>query len=426
MSDFSTMPSLKGLWQKITGKRPAHEVSRDDSGSAEQQVAPITPDQTQDEFQEICEWLSREGLTQKGGEYELNGKTEADDLLPPDSYIVLGLPSQRSARKGKEELKHLKQEKGNAFTQALEQRDRQKMWQESRNSENAIRELNIQRMPADALAFYRPFHYPPYDQWGIYLLVGRLLRYQEILRTSLGKLHTFSPETLAGAVLFEVFHHEFFHHLVEATATTIEILYASLENSPCRLYLDYRSHQYEATLGEHPHKPLEEALANAYAYNSFSFMSRVKVGYQSIYVSLYQKALEKCWPREPAGYRAAGHYIKGSQRNGAKQLLAQLLGTKGQPCGVPLGMLAEKVFPSGHAAFFAKPDIPTYLVGTENELTRLDALIPAPNETYTSLFWPGNTTRLDDFIQRKKRIEREAKKQAKKQAKKHSEQQFLF
>jgi hypothetical protein len=27
-------------------------------------------------------------------------------------------------------------------------------------------------LPADALAFYRPFHFSPHEEWGIYILVA--------------------------------------------------------------------------------------------------------------------------------------------------------------------------------------------------------------------------------------------------------------
>jgi hypothetical protein len=49
----------------------------------------------------------------------------------------------------------------------LGQRDRwESIWSEIRNPEAAIRTLDVTRIPADAVAFYRPFHFEPFDQWG--------------------------------------------------------------------------------------------------------------------------------------------------------------------------------------------------------------------------------------------------------------------
>jgi len=40
----------------------------------------------------------------------------------------------------------------------------------------AVRTLDIQRLPADALAFYRPFHFSPLNEWGICAALCRLTR----------------------------------------------------------------------------------------------------------------------------------------------------------------------------------------------------------------------------------------------------------
>jgi hypothetical protein len=157
---------------------------------------------------------------------------------------------------------------------------------------------------------------------------------------------------------------------------------------------------------------LEEALANAYAYNSFAFISRVRGGYLEGTSRLYQKTLERSWRTEPAGYRDAGSYVKGGQLHGARMLLQRMLATDGECQELPVGILVDAVFPKGHSAFWQKPDIPTYLVGTEGDLTRFAELVPAPNETYSTLFWPGDTDPVDAFIKEEKRKEREAKQQS--------------
>jgi hypothetical protein len=172
----------------------------------------------------------------------------------------------------------------------------------------------------------------------------------------------YTVENLAVAVLFEIFHHEFFHHLVESTATTMEIIYKGLGHDHC-FYLDYlKEKRSKSSSKDISCEPLEEALANAYAYNSFSFISRVKSGYVSGIVKIYQEVMEKYWRFEPSGYRDAGNYIKGGQIYGGAKLLAKLIGYEMAINDLPLEKLSSCVFPSGYTAFVQKPDIPTYLV----------------------------------------------------------------
>lgn len=282
--------------------------------------------------------------------------------------------------------------------------DLEAFWRENQNPLAAVRLLDIQRLPADVMAFYRPFHFAPYDEWGIYIYVDELIGYCETLHHSMrGKVESFSFDTLMVCVLFEIFHHEFFHHIVECAATTLELLSPAL-GQPQPFYLNYRNHLYEQAdhVGPHPHKPLEEALANAYAYNSLSFICRMKAGYKTTLIKLYQKLLEQYWPSEDKGYRNAGSYTGSNYINGAAHLLAMIL-RSGDCDPDAAALVSRKVLLNGYSAFFAKPDIPTYLVGSPNALTRFREMIPAPNETYTQLFWPQNTDRLDEFIQERRK-----------------------
>ena len=53
------------------------------------------------------------------------------------------------------------------------------------------------RLPADALAFYRPFHFSPHDEWGIYVTVEKLLDHCQTLYGSfIGKLAAFNLKTV--------------------------------------------------------------------------------------------------------------------------------------------------------------------------------------------------------------------------------------
>ena len=270
------------------------------------------------------------------------------------------------------------------------------------------------------MAFYRPFHLPPVDQWGIYLLIEPLLNYHnELLRLS-QPLRLFSAETLMHLIVFEIFNHEFFHHLVESTATTLELILAT-QGQPQPVYLRHW-HQQANNHFEHPHAPLEEALANAYAYNALGFISRMKVGCKTASVKAYQQAIIEHWHSEPAGYRDAKHYKGGGYIDGGTQLLAQLLDQPSIAEQVPISIIAKHVMPTGFSALMAKPYIPTWLVGSPEQLKIFNQLVPAPNEAYTQLFWPYNTDAIDTYIAKKKEEEK-ARKAALKAAQTQSKQQ---
>ncbi len=57
-------------------------------------------------------------------------------------------------------------------------------------------------------------------------------------------------------------------------------------------------------------------------------------------------------------------------------------------------------------------DIPTWLVGSPEDLDAFHKLVPAPNEAYTQLFWPYDTSELDQYIVQKKKEEKENLKKA--------------
>ena len=244
--------------------------------------------------------------------------------------------------------------------------------------------LNLKRLPVNAIAFYRPFHLEPMDRWGIYIFVDRLLNYACGVRSVAPLYPGVSQELFLHLVLFEMFHHEFYHHLVESAATVLEIL-ADAGGMKSPGYLAYRHAVHDRSFDWHRHQPLEEALANAYAYNSLGFISRVKTGYRDALVWHYQRALFPQWLNEGPGYREAASYIEGEQVAGNTQLLAMMLGLKEHP---RLEQVAAAVMPSGFSAFVGKPDIPTYLVGLPEAVQAFHEMVPAPNDTYCNLFWP--------------------------------------
>lgn len=355
-------------------------------------------------MEELFDWLQVNELVEHKGTYD-STKAPVNTFLsgdsPGDSHNILAISTSRSViRNRSDDLKRIREE-WKSRTPSVGNKDFDTIWLTLNNPNSAVRQLSIDRLPADALAFYRPFHFPPFDQWGIYLLIEPLLNYHHHLTSRLNKLAVFTPSSVMALVLFEIFHHEFFHHMVESTATTLEIILAATGQNE-KIYLNYWDISRRVWSDHpHPHAPLEEALANAYAWNSLSFISRVKVGYKDSAVKFYQKAIEKHWTIEPPGYREARHYTGGAYQIGASELLDMMLNNP-YASEVPLMKLAESVMPSGHTAFVQKPDIPTYLVGRDEAMKTFEELVPAPNETYTNLFWPDDFSELDKFIKDKR------------------------
>jgi hypothetical protein len=362
------------------------------------------------EMPSLFAWLDKAKLTRQAGVFD----HEFERDLPGGHELAGGFALAQATGRTQarplraEELKALKERFKDHVPQGL---TKDALWGAARNPDEAVRALSWQKLPADAMAFYRPFHFPPFDQWGIYLLVGPLLQYHHRLISTSQTAGLFSAETLMHLVLFEVFNHEFFHHLVESTATTLEVILAT-QGEPQALYLRHCQDQCHNEF-HHPHAPLEEALANAYAYNALGFISRVKLGFKTVSVKAYQRAVMKHWKTEPPGYRDAAHYAGGGYVDGAAVLLGELLMQPGLMNKVPLATIAKNVMPSGFSALVAKPDIPTWLVGSPAELKAFEALVPAPNEAYTQLFWPYNTTVFDHFLQTKMEEERAKRAQAK-------------
>lgn len=360
-------------------------------------------------------WLEDKGLTDTGKVFD----RPLDDCLPGadalgDGVALAQATSRHTARsQTQKELKALKER----FKTPQLGISQDALWDALRDAKGSVRALQWGKLPAEAMAFYRPFHFPPFDQWGIYLLIGPLLDYHRALVQLTQQLKLFSPETLMHLILFEIFNHEFFHHLVESTATTLELILAT-QGEPQPVYLLHRQQQAANTFG-HPHAPLEEALANAYAYNALSFISRIKAGCKTASIKVYQQAIVKHWSCEPPGYRNAGLYAGSDYVDGGTMLLAQLLNQPDVANEVPLSMIAKHVMPNGFTAMLAKPDIPTWLVGSDAELDLFNQLVPAPNEAYTQLFWPYNTDSIDSFIA-KKQAEEKARKAAVKAARRDS------
>jgi hypothetical protein len=166
-------------------------------------------------WDELLEWLIGKGLTSRA--YAFDRGQEHGPLLTENHVSVIGVPSHRAEAKTRSELKALRDKAAKSTTMIGQKESWQAIWSELRDPEAATRQLDIARIPADAIAFYRAFHFEPLDQWGIYIVLPRLFDYCSQLENSLGRLKAIDRSVLMSLVLFDVFHHEFFHHLPTPT-----------------------------------------------------------------------------------------------------------------------------------------------------------------------------------------------------------------
>jgi predicted RNA binding protein YcfA (HicA-like mRNA interferase family) len=150
--------------------------------------------------------------------------------------------------------------------------------------------------PPDAFAFYLPFHlfYP--EWWGIYLLAEGVRDLARILRSNGGgDLPDADCQTAARIFLFG---HEQYHHSVESFATRLEITHRG------PIYTKGFDEFYQRSRGTT--EWLEEALANAYAYQ------RVMKAYvkEPAKKRLLAKAFDRYVKESPPGYDQGMKYAK--------------------------------------------------------------------------------------------------------------------
>ncbi len=281
------------------------------------------------------------------------------------------------------------------------------IWYEFQNARSLVSKMSTEQVPADAMACYLPFHVWG-ERWGIYLSLSRILYFAEKMALSYSQESSMlgNLEIMLQCALFEMFHHEYFHHIVESTVTTLEIVAAAL-GTPQPLYFAYRKHDYESRLGAHPHRPLEEALATAYSYDAFAPIARSKIGCRTVEATLYRELMSGGWPSLSAGYREAGQYVatdgnRAAFASGTAQLAAMILNST--TVSVPaLAMVADRVMPRPGTAFCSKSTIPIYMVGPDMAPSFFLSIIPAPRETCMRLYSPRYTRELDEGLRKMQR-----------------------
>lgn len=171
----------------------------------------------------------------------------------------------------------------------------------------AIRRIDYQarKEGIEALAWYRPFHYSPHENWGIYIKLDGMLLICKYLVRNVG-LPVGEAFGLAGEVLRR---HEMFHGNVERGTTYVELL------SGRASYIPYQKGVYAKEWPE----TLEEALANLHAYNTNLHVS-------DIFKSPVSDELKRFFKSQPGAYGKFDHYI-GSMVRERKLLFQKIVGS---------------------------------------------------------------------------------------------------
>ena len=123
--------------------------------------------------EDCIEWLVQNGLTWEGHSY----RAEVPENSAPSTvseWLALGMSCERGTRLKRDELKAAEQRlraRQPAGWDPTSVGNRESVWDEHRHAAERLSELDLRRMPVDALGFYRFFHCAPHGEWGIYILV---------------------------------------------------------------------------------------------------------------------------------------------------------------------------------------------------------------------------------------------------------------
>ncbi|HEC88732.1 MAG TPA: hypothetical protein ENI52_05400 [Thermoplasmata archaeon] len=197
----------------------------------------------------------------------------------------------------------------------------------------------------EAFAWYRSFHWNPSYKWGIYM-VDKGIYY--IARNVFGKIKQVSPQGRCYNTLDFVqqsfrllFLHEFFHYITDIAASILEI--GSLSTHP--YYNEYVKNVYMCPRNKN--EPVEEAMANAFAFNKFRESS-------------IRQQLRIFMKNQPAGYSALEQYVRRRDFIHGRRKLGTLIRDGAHANGVaPLETLFDCYSCDLHFG-----DVPIYIIPT--------------------------------------------------------------
>ncbi len=169
-------------------------------------------------------------------------------------------------------------------------------------------ESRVEECGTEALAWYRSYHWEPWDSeertlWGIYILLDGLVflarklirELPEVPREILSR----NPRWAIRYVLEDVWQHECFHFLVDSYATTFEFLLKQ------PFYVPYIMNFYAKGWPTCS----EEALANRYVLEKLK-QSSGAFGHGPLHRIHFVRTLEQSFLKQPEGYRNYDEFLE--------------------------------------------------------------------------------------------------------------------
>ena len=168
----------------------------------------------------------------------------------------------------------------------------------------------VRQTGVDALAWYRSFHWEPVNRWGIYIRDAAVysLAASVFRELNLPRLHGRVPTTLdrLRQAFRLLYLHEFFHYVTDVAASTLEL---GRQPPYVRHYAPYVTGVYMRP--RDASEPLEEALANAFAY-------------EWLPGTRFRAELKRFMRAQPGGYSAFQRYLRAGFDEGRRDLATSL------------------------------------------------------------------------------------------------------
>ncbi|GGM40533.1 hypothetical protein GCM10011351_28380 [Paraliobacillus quinghaiensis] len=247
-----------------------------------------------------------------------------------DMKVILNLLEKNGLISSEDKFKNLtlrrwQHEKDFDSHQVKNPFDNPPIWIDVENLEN-FPDWNYQNNKAEtegmeALAWYRSFHFTPQNNWGIYITESGIYSlaskvfYHNKLQNKHGRIFNIIDYVKLAYHLLLL--HETYHFFTDLAATTLEL--SNQEKKIPNYYLNYFYHVYQRSANG----PLEEALANAFAYTRF-FDTITMNSMDSISRKKVNQSMRGFMKNQPAGYRNFEQFIT---RNSFEQANSDLVAT---------------------------------------------------------------------------------------------------